>query len=104
MSSDTATTSEPDTASRADGDDDSATHIHHPEVDACLEGLQQRVPHETEFLQAAREVLGTLGPVLDEQPDFARQNILERIVEPERVIQFRVPWLTDDDEVCVNRG
>jgi glutamate dehydrogenase (NADP+) len=83
---------------------ESPTHLSHPAVEACLEGLEARAPHETEFLQAAREVLGTLAPVLEAHPEYVDAGILDRIVEPERVIQFRVPWMTDDGEVRVNRG
>jgi len=80
------------------------TSLVHPATEAVLDGLAQRVPHEEEFLQAAREVLGTLAPVLERHPEFVDHGVLERIVEPERIIQFRVPWLTDDGRVMVNRG
>lgn len=83
---------------------ESPTHLSHPAVEACLAGLRDRAPHETEFLQAAREVLGTLAPVLEAHPEYVDAAILERIVEPERIMQFRVPWMTDDGEVRVNRG
>ncbi len=83
---------------------DSPTYLAHPVTEAVLGGLKERAPHESEFLQAAREVLGTLAPVLERHPEFVDRGVLERIVEPERVIQFRVPWLTDDGTVMVNRG
>jgi glutamate dehydrogenase (NADP+) len=59
---------------------------------------------ETEFLQAVEEVLLTLKPVLDENPEYEENRILERLIEPERQIIFRVPWLDDKGEIQVNRG
>ena len=63
-----------------------------------------RNPGETEFHQAAREVLESLGPVLVKHPEFAQHKIIERICEPERQIIFRVPWRDDKGEVQINRG
>jgi glutamate dehydrogenase (NADP+) len=63
-----------------------------------------RNPGETEFHQAAREVLESLGPVLVKHPEFAQYKIIERICEPERQIIFRVPWRDDRGEVQINRG
>ena len=63
-----------------------------------------RNPHEPEFLQAVHEVVSSLEGVLDRRPQYVSKNILQRIVEPERSIQFRVPWVTDAGEVEVNRG
>lgn len=63
-----------------------------------------RNPGETEFHQAAREVLESLGPVLVKHPEFAHHKIIERICEPERQIIFRVPWQDDKGEVQINRG
>ncbi|MFK7961465.1 MAG: NADP-specific glutamate dehydrogenase [Phycisphaerales bacterium] len=80
------------------------THISHPATDAVIESLRQRAPHETEFLQAAEEVLGTLGPVIEQHPEFVDNGVLARVVEPERVFQFRVPWVDDAGTVQVNRG
>jgi glutamate dehydrogenase (NADP+) len=59
---------------------------------------------ETEFLQAVKEVLDSLGPVLDKHPEYVDAKILERVVEPERQIMFRVPWQDDRGNVQVNRG
>ena len=59
---------------------------------------------EVEFLQAVKEVLDSLGSVLDKHPEYVEANILERIVEPERQIMFRVPWQDDKGNVHVNRG
>ena len=64
----------------------------------------QRNPGETEFHQAVREVLETLGPVLDKHPEYAEHKIIERICEPERQIIFRVPWQDDRGEVQIARG
>ena len=63
-----------------------------------------RNPHEPEFQQAVHEVLGSIGPVLEEHPQFVDGGILERIVEPERQIIFRVPWVDDSGRLHVNRG
>jgi len=61
-------------------------------------------PAETEFLQAVTEVLETLGPVIQKHPEYQKAKILERIIEPERVLMFRVPWIDDAGHVQVNRG
>ena len=63
-----------------------------------------RDPHEREFHQAVSEVIESIQPVLDKNPQYRREAILERIVEPERVIMFRVPWVDDQGQVHVNRG
>ena len=63
-----------------------------------------RDPQEREFHQAVTEVLESIQPVLDKNPHYRREAILERIVEPERVILFRVPWVDDQGQVRVNRG
>ncbi len=63
-----------------------------------------RNPHEPEFLQAVHEVLDSIAPVLDEHPEFVEGGILERLVEPERQIIFRVPWVDDAGRLQVNRG
>ncbi len=64
----------------------------------------RRNPGETEFHQAAREVLDCLGPVVAKHPEFAEHKIIQRICEPERQIMFRVPWQDDTGEVHINRG
>ncbi len=66
--------------------------------------VRQRDPHEVEFHQAAAEVIASIRPVLDRNPEYRRQGILERLVEPERIIMFRVPWVDDQGQVRVNRG
>ena len=61
-------------------------------------------PGEMEFLQAVSEVVESVGPVLEKHPEYRKARILERMVEPERVVIFRVPWVDDRGEVQVNRG
>ncbi len=69
-----------------------------------LDGLKARAPWETEFLQAAEEVLESIEPLIEKNPKYKAQRILERIVEPERTVMFRVPWMNDKGEYIVNRG
>ena len=69
-----------------------------------LDGLKARNAHEPEFLQAATEILTTLKPVIDKHPEYEKAGLLERYVEPERIIMFRVPWVDDQGQVQVNRG
>ncbi len=66
--------------------------------------LQKRNPYEPEFLQAVSEVLESLELVVAKRPDLVENGIIERIVEPERMIVFRVPWVDDSGNVRVNRG
>ena len=66
--------------------------------------LEARYPEQAEFIQAAKEVLETLQPALDAHPEYEEASLLERLVEPERVIMFRVPWIDDEGKVQVNRG
>ena len=66
--------------------------------------LEAKNPGEKEFLQAAREILESLELIVNKRPEIQKEAILERFVEPERLIQFRVAWLNDKNEVCVNRG
>ena len=73
-------------------------------VDNLMEDLKKNNPGESEFLAAAEEVLYSLVPVLEKNPKYIEEGILERIVEPERVIMFRVPWVDDAGNVRVNRG
>ena len=73
-------------------------------VDDFMVRVEERNPHEPEFLQAVREVVSSLVVVLQKHPEYHKAKILERMVEPERVIQFRVPWMDDAGEVHVNRG
>ncbi len=69
-----------------------------------LHVVQDKDPHEIEFIQAVTDVMTSVKPVLDKNPEYRSQGIAERIVEPERIITFRVPWLDDDQQIRVNRG
>ena len=69
-----------------------------------IKKVREKDPGEKEFHQAAEEVLESVKPVLDSNPEYSRVAVLERIVEPERVILFRVPWMDDEGQVHVNRG
>ena len=73
-------------------------------LDAFLSHIKQRDPDQPEFHQAVEEVLRTLWPFLEENPRYMQAGIIERMVEPERVILFRVPWVDDAGKVHVNRG
>ena len=73
-------------------------------VDGFMADLVAKNPGEKEFHQAVREVLESVAPYIVEHPYLMDQKILERIVEPERVIMFRVPWLDDEGEIHINRG
>ena len=73
-------------------------------VKAILNDLATRNSGEPEFLQAVSEVLTSLEPVVDRYPKYTDMKVLERLVEPERVIMFRVSWVDDNGEVQVNRG
>jgi len=73
-------------------------------IQGVYEQVQRRNTGEVEFLQAVKEVLDSLGPVLDKHPEYVEARILDRIVEPERQIMFRVPWQDDKSNVHVNRG
>ncbi|NLH89665.1 MAG: NADP-specific glutamate dehydrogenase, partial [Treponema sp.] len=73
-------------------------------IKEVLDGLHARYPWESEFLQATEEVLESITPLIEAEPKYRQQKILERIVEPERVVIFRVPWVDDKGEYHVNRG
>lgn len=73
-------------------------------VDGVYQTVKDRNPNESEFHQAVKEVFDSLVPVLAKNPVYMSQAILERIVEPERTISFRVPWVDDQGKVKVNRG
>ncbi|MCB9188392.1 MAG: NADP-specific glutamate dehydrogenase [Flavobacteriales bacterium] len=74
------------------------------QIDAFMDKVRAKNGHETEFLQAVQEVAEAVIPYIAENPKYDRENILERIVEPERTIIFRVPWLDDKGQTQVNRG
>jgi hypothetical protein len=73
-------------------------------LESVLTTVVAKNPGEPEFHQAVEEVVQSLGPVLDRHPEYREQRILERMVEPERVIVFRVPWVDDRGEIRINRG
>ncbi len=73
-------------------------------VESIMEQVTARNPGETEFHQAVKEVAESVQVVIDKNPEYARRKVLERIVEPERQIMFRVPWVDDRGNVQVNRG
>ena len=68
------------------------------------EQVLKRNPGEVEFHQAVKEVLDSLEPVLEKHPEYVDAKIVERIVEPERQIMFRVPWQDDKGNIHINRG
>ena len=74
------------------------------QIDAFMKVVMLKNSHEPEFIQAVLEVAETVIPYIEANPKYKSTKILERITEPERVIQFRVPWLDDSGEVQVNRG
>lgn len=74
------------------------------EVERIMHALEQKHPGEAEYLQAVREVLMSVKDVYNRHPEFEKAKIMERIVEPERIITFRVPWVDDRGEVHVNTG
>lgn len=73
-------------------------------LEAFIERVRQRDPDQPNFLQAVSEVMHSLWPWLEQHPEYLDAGLLERLVEPERVITFRVPWIDDSNRVQVNRG
>ena len=73
-------------------------------LQSVYDTVVKKDPNQPEFLQAVGEVLESLQPVVEKRPDIQKAGILQRIVEPERVVQFRVPWVDDQGNVQVNRG
>lgn len=73
-------------------------------ITEIIDKIKKQDPEQKEFHQAAEEVLESLEPTVAKNPDFVKANIYGRIVEPDRVIMFRVPWLDDKGDVQVNRG
>jgi glutamate dehydrogenase (NADP+) len=74
------------------------------DINVFLEGLKSRTPGEKEFHQAVQEVVESIWDYYEQNPRYIKAKLLERMVEPERVIMFRVPWVDDRGEVQVNRG
>jgi glutamate dehydrogenase (NADP+) len=79
-------------------------YIYMSVMESILEQVKKRNPGEVEFHQAVEEVLHSLEPVIEKHPEFVEAGLLERFVEPERQIMFRVPWLDDNGKTQVNRG
>lgn len=73
-------------------------------IEQVLNDIKAKNVHEPEYLQAVDEVLHTIRPVIEKHPEYKKLAILERMTEPERIISFRVPWVNDKGEICVNRG
>ncbi|MBW2469970.1 MAG: NADP-specific glutamate dehydrogenase [Deltaproteobacteria bacterium] len=69
-----------------------------------IHAIRARDPNESEFQQAVKEVIESVQPVLDQNPQYRQEAVLERIVEPERITTFRVPWLDDQGDIKINRG
>ena len=77
---------------------------HQAEIDAFMSSVRAKQGHETEFLQAVEEVAEAVIPFIADKPKYQNAKILERMVEPERVIMFRVPWLDDNGDIQINKG
>lgn len=75
-----------------------------PFIDELKDQVRKKDPNEPEFHQAADEVLESIRPVLERHPEYRKAKIPQRLMEPERIISFRVPWLDDNNDVQVNRG
>lgn len=73
-------------------------------IKQVLDDLRARYPWETEFIQAAEEVLESIASLIEVEPKYKAQKILERLIEPERTVMFRVPWMDDKGEFHINRG
>ena len=73
-------------------------------VGQLMESVRAKDPAQPEFHQAVRDVAESIWPLLDRHPEYVETRLLDRMVEPERVVMFRVPWVDDDGEVHVNRG
>ncbi len=73
-------------------------------VERVLEQVKAKDGNQPEFIQAVSDVLNSLAPVIEKHPEYEKASLLERIVEPERQIIFRVPWVDDNGNVQVNRG
>ena len=73
-------------------------------VNEIMSNLEQKHPGENEYLQAVREVLESIEEVYNQHPEFEKAKIVERIVEPDRIITFRVTWVDDNGEIQTNLG
>lgn len=79
-------------------------HRYQAQIDAFMESVKMNHGHEAEFLQAVEEVAEAVIPYIEENPKYKKAKVLERLVEPERTILFRVPWIDDQGEVQINRA
>ncbi len=77
---------------------------HQAEIDSFMDDVRSKQAHESEFLQAVEEVAEAVIPFIANKPQYKAAKILERMVEPERTIMFRVPWLNDKGEIEINKG
>jgi glutamate dehydrogenase (NADP+) len=75
-----------------------------PTLNQFLDQIKARDPHQPEFMQAVKEVMNSLWPFIKQNPRYAQQGLLYRLIEPERAIQFRISWVDDHDRVQINRG
>ncbi|MBP3370609.1 MAG: NADP-specific glutamate dehydrogenase, partial [Clostridia bacterium] len=73
-------------------------------LNELMDRVVKRNPNEPEFHQTVKEVLESIEPVIDARPDLVKAGVIERMVEPERTISFRVPWVDDSGKVQVNKG
>ncbi|MBM3421418.1 MAG: glutamate dehydrogenase, partial [Bacteroidetes bacterium] len=73
-------------------------------VDKLMSNLEKKHPGEVEYLQAVREVVESIEEVYNDNPQFESANIIDRLVEPDRIFMFKVPWLDDEGNVHVNIG
>jgi glutamate dehydrogenase (NADP+) len=74
------------------------------DLNKIINDLEKKHPGENEYLQAVREVLESIEEVVNENPHFATAGIIDRIVEPDRVLTFKIPWMDDEGNVHVNLG
>ena len=73
-------------------------------LEKIMQGLEKKNPGESEYLQAVREVLESIEHVVNENPQFESAGIIDRLIEPDRVLMFKVSWVDDSGKVQVNRG
>ena len=74
------------------------------EIEAFMAAMKAKEPNQPEFLQAVQEVAESVIPFIEENPKYKQGKVLERMVEPERVMMFRVPWVDDSGEIQVNNS
>lgn len=73
-------------------------------IEAVYKKIEKRGSHQVEFLQAVREMFNTIEPAIEKNPDYIKWNILEQLVEPERIITFKVPWMDQAGKININKG